>query len=278
MLFGFMTFKVIEQTISENLVFAMFCPKADTWTLLGDIINSIFMFEWDEFDGWGVEGDALTTGVVEHILRYYEVQGDYQMLSTIVCVLTLGRDRRKLSKSRCKGADVGGDCRYQLLPKFDERRYDNYFHRYAALLYGWGVLTVRNEISKRLAFGIPGAGAEIVTQVDTRFSGSNYVKSSKPTIISNPGVAPGVTFTPLCPRCMEPVTDADVCQICKDYAFQCSICCSAVRGLCTWCPLCGHGGHVNHIIPWFRRHEKCPTGCGCVCMLDKPQFANFQNG
>ena len=69
----------------------------------------------DETDGWGGEDDALTTGIVENILRYYEVQGDWQMLATITCVLTFGRDRRHLSRGR------GG--KYQLLPRFDERRY-----------------------------------------------------------------------------------------------------------------------------------------------------------
>ena len=201
--------------------------KADTWTLLAQTIESIFTFEMDETDGWGGDGDALTTGIVEQILGFYEVQGDFQMLSSILCVLTFGRDRRSLSRD--------GEGRYQLLPKFDERRYDNYLHRYAALLYGWGVLTVRAEISKRLAYNTPGAGAETITQLETNIFGDS-------TILPNSGVAPGVTFAPLCGRCMEPVTDVNnICPKCNEYAFQCSICCSAVRGACTWCPLCGHG-------------------------------------
>jgi len=227
--------------------------KADTWTLLAQTIQSIFIFEMDETDGWGGDGDALTNGIVEQILHYYEVQGDFQMLSTIVCVLTFGRDRRSSSSD--------GGRRYQLLPKFDDRRYDNYIHIYAALLYGWGVLTVRSEISKRLAYSTPGAGAETLIQLNKNISGDS-------TLLPNSGVAPGVSFTPLCGSCGEPVTDANnVCHKCKEYAFQCSICCSAVRGACTWCPLCGHGGHAGHMRQWFQRQTVCPTGCGCICML-----------
>lgn len=101
-----------------------------------------------------------------------------QMLSTIVCVLTLGRDRRKGSK--------GVDGRYQLLPKkFDERRYDNYLMQYATLLYGWGILTVRNEISKRLVYGIPGAGAEIVTLVRVPWA-CNICLLFAATLVPNP--------------------------------------------------------------------------------------------
>lgn len=55
--------------------------KADTWLLLAQAIESIMIYETDETDGFGGEGDALTTGVVEHILQFYECNGDYQMLS-----------------------------------------------------------------------------------------------------------------------------------------------------------------------------------------------------
>merc|ERR1712216_758333 len=90
--------------------------KADTWTLLAQTVENIFTFEADETDGFGGDEDALTTGIVEQILQWYEVQGDYQMLTTIVCVLSFGRDRRDITA----GSGSGG--RYQLLPKFYDRR------------------------------------------------------------------------------------------------------------------------------------------------------------
>jgi hypothetical protein len=252
--------------------------KSDTWTLLAQTIESIFTFEIDETDGWGSDVESLTAGIVEQILRYYEVQGDFQMLSTIVCVLSFGRDRRHLS------VDSGERCR--LLPGFDERRYDNYLHRYAALLYGWGFLNVRSELSKRLTYATPGAGTETITWLKTG--------RSKLTPLPNAGEAIGVTFTPVCGMCMEPVSSDDsICRQCNAYPFECSICCNSVCGVCTWCPLCGHGksvstncsfnlilpcfsllatrlpslgGHLDHIMEWFQRQNVCPTGCGCVCM------------
>ncbi|KAL7456072.1 hypothetical protein ACHAWC_008345 [Mediolabrus comicus] len=233
--------------------------KFDTWILLAKTIESLEIFESDPFAGWGGASDALTTGVVTSVLEYYESQADYQMLATIVCVLTFGRDRRKSSKA----IGPGKEDDYQLLPKFDERRYDMYLHHYAALLYGWGCLTVRNEISKRLAYGVPGAGGEIITGVP-----GNEEKGS--SIVANTGVATGVTFTPICQKCMTPVDDTNnVCRKCKDYSFQCSICCMAVRGACTWCPMCSHGGHADHMMAWFEEHQMCPTGCGCLCVERK---------
>ena len=231
--------------------------------MLAQTIESIEIFEKDVFGGWGGADDALTTGIVEQILRYYESQADYQMLATIVCVLTFGRDRRKTSKSFGTKKDD-----YQLLPKFDDRRYDNYLYQYTSMLYGWGILTVRSEVSKRLANGIPGGGAEIVTE-----SQANQEKST--SIIANTGVT-GITFTPMCQKCLTPVDDTNVCRKCKDYAFQCSICCHAVRGACLWCPDCGHGGHAKHMLAWFEKHQMCPSGCGCLCAVGKLRQSDAQ--
>ena len=199
--------------------------KSDIWRLLAQTIASIFTFEMDETDGWGGYGGALTTGIVEQILYYYELERDFQMLATIVCVLSFGRDRR------CLSSEVGGS--YRLLPNFDERRYDNYLRQYSALLYGWGLLTVRSEISKRLAYATPGAGTETIAFLETN--------GGQPMILPNSGVALGVIFTPVCGTCLEPATDNDICRKCGKSPFQCSICCSPVRGACTWCPKCGHG-------------------------------------
>lgn len=238
--------------------------KADTWTLIAQTIESMEIFEADAFDGWGGANDALTTGILETILQYYESQADYQMLATIVCVLTFGRDRRKSLQTKSLGQRED----YQLLPKFDERRYDNYLYQYASLLYVWGILTVRSEVSKRLAFGIPGGGAEILTM-----SQENEEKSA--SIVSNSGVT-GITFTPICQTCLTPVDETNVCRKCKDYAFQCSICCHAVRGACLWCPMCSHGGHAEHMMSWFENHQVCPTGCGCVCVVGKLRQSDAQ--
>ena len=211
--------------------------KADTWMLLAQTVENILTFEADETDGWGGDEDALTTGIVKQILRWYEVQGDYQMLTTIVCVLSFGRDRRDMMAS-------GSSGRYQLLPKFDPRRYDNYIQRYGELLYAWGLLTVRSEISKRLAYGV----SNVAEEEDDSMKGS--------------------FISMVCTRCVEPVSDVNgICSKCKEYAFQCSICCSAVRGAYTWCLSCNHGGHVQCHQAWFKEQNMCPSGCGCECKL-----------
>jgi WD repeat-containing protein mio len=37
----------------------------------------------------------------------------------------------------------------------------------------------------------------------------------------------------------------------------------------TWCVRCKHGGHANHLVGWFAKHDICPvSGCSCSCQFD----------
>ena len=34
----------------------------------------------------------------------------------------------------------------------------------------------------------------------------------------------------------------------------------------TWCQMCRHGGHADHISKWFEEHRECPVySCTCKC-------------
>ena len=39
-----------------------------------------------------------------------------------------------------------------------------------------------------------------------------------------------------------------------------------VNGMAISCISCGHGGHYDHIIEWFKRHDDCPRACGGRCV------------
>lgn len=35
----------------------------------------------------------------------------------------------------------------------------------------------------------------------------------------------------------------------------------------SWCQTCKHGGHIKHLIEWFRYNQKCPyLHCECQCV------------
>ncbi|CAF0800167.1 unnamed protein product [Rotaria sordida] len=47
--------------------------------------------------------------------------------------------------------------------------------------------------------------------------------------------------------------------------FLCSICRIPCRGIFSFCGVCFHGGHIDHIRTWFNTHHECPYGCGHRC-------------
>ena len=56
------------------------------------------------------------------------------------------------------------------------------------------------------------------------------------------------------------------CPRCNVFAVHCVVCSLSVRGLSSFCLVCGHGGHLAHVQEWFEGGEKeCASGCGCYC-------------
>ncbi|CAF3649066.1 unnamed protein product [Adineta steineri] len=47
--------------------------------------------------------------------------------------------------------------------------------------------------------------------------------------------------------------------------FMCTICRIPCRGVFSFCGVCFHGGHIDHIRTWFNTHDECPYGCGHRC-------------
>ncbi|CAI5726403.1 unnamed protein product [Peronospora farinosa] len=114
----------------------------------------------------------------------------------------------------------------------DEARYDIYKESYAALLYRYGAMNLRNEVLKTKSH---------CTQ-DLR------------------GISMGV----ICHSCNAKTIDA-VCTHCRAFALRCSVCQLVVRGQSMFCMTCGHGGHATHVREWFESETMCPTGCSCWC-------------
>ena len=216
--------------------------KANVWSLLAETVGNQVKNESDSFSGWGgSSGGALGRELVLNLLNFYEAVGDVQMLSTMICVLS-GGQRRVGNGER--------DPAY-LLPHDHDAKYDLVMRRYSDILYGWGLLTVRAELIKH-----------IVHQMPT----TDFFEIAPALVDEDGHRAPGIGLYFRCSKCGgEAKPGTNVCSICRDFAFRCSICDHAVRGLFTVCDKCGHGGHVNHMTSWFSNHSVCPTGCGCLC-------------
>lgn len=183
--------------------------KHEVWCLIAQLVDMrLNENSPTRFDGWGrFGGMSFSVSLIENLLRYYESLGDAQMLATIVCVL---RSKRDSGLDACK-----------LIPNSGDEKYDIYIRRYAELLYGWGLLTIRAEVLKHLSH--PPIDSKRVRRLSGAFDED---VTTEPLI--------GFVFS--CPRC-EGETDfgTNYCRSCRDYAFRCSICDNAVRGLFTFC-------------------------------------------
>lgn len=216
--------------------------KANVWNLLAQMAENVLEDEHDSFNGWGgAYGGSLGHDLISSLLQFYESEGDVQMLATMVCVL--GGGQRKKVVEGCS-----------LLPMSHQDRYDSFIRRYADLLYRWRLMSERAELRKHLEQRLPDPSGD-----------DEYA---------------AIDITVWCSRChQEATTDNGVCRQCGSYAFRCSICDMAVRGLFTVCSSCGHGGHTSHLTEWFDKHSVCPTGCGCKCLLVTPmQMGDAKQG
>lgn len=211
--------------------------KEEVWNMLAETVQNQMDDEGKLFNGWGGQcGGALGVELVANFFQFYEAIGDVQMLATMFCVLSGGRDRIKAEQQP------------SLIPNGNV--YDNYIKRYAELLYSWDLLSVRAELNKHLTRNQSGREFRFLS---TEGSSEN-------------GFARTLGVGLFCPRCngdVDPSTNA--CPRCRDWAFRCSICDNAVRGLFTFCDYCHHGGHLQHLVKWFSSNNFCPTGCGCQC-------------
>ena len=243
----------IHQLCLHNAEISKNCDdneKESVWNLLADTVTTQMNADGKMFNGWGGKGGgALGIDMVNNFFLYYEALGDVQMLATMFCVLS-GRYSQYQSTDRPS-----------LLPKCREEVRDTYIIRYAELLYSWGLFNTRAELNKHLQRN---------HQQDDFRSQSTEEGKVEPFDV-------GVTLS--CPKCGNEVDSrTNYCRICRDFAFRCSICDTAVRGLFTFCKICKHGGHLRHMVSWFSKNSFCPTGCGCQCKFSPMIHSNTEVG
>lgn len=230
----------IHQLCLHNAEISKKCnehEKESVWNLLAETVITQMNSEGTMLNGWGGKGGgALGIDMVNNFFLYYESLGDVQMLATMFCVLN-GPYRQHQS---AQGPS--------LLPRSRQEVHDTYIIRYAELLYSWGLLNTRAELNKHLQCK----------------NGQNHFRNPPPEEGKIEPFDVGVTMS--CPKCGDEVDSRNnYCQNCRDFAFRCSICDTAVRGLFTYCKICKHGGHLGHVLSWFSKNSFCPTGCGCQC-------------
>ena len=73
------------------------------------------------------------------------------------------------------------------------------------------------------------------------------------------------------PKCADVFPYVRNCQTCN----ICNICQLKVYGSASYCLLCFHGGHMKHMQQWFKKNDRCPAGCGCLCVKEMSEYNGY---
>jgi RNA polymerase subunit RPABC4/transcription elongation factor Spt4 len=217
--------------------------KTEVWETLALILQNQKQYvttTGSRYDGWKAGRGALGMDLLNSIMRYYEVQGDVQMLATIVCIFRSMRLNGATSRNNTTSF-IGEEI--SLLRPQDDEKYDTFIRRYADQLYAWGLLMIRSEICKHLVRNIPESYDAVasrskttgaVFQRDHHPHGSAHRQNYNGSSCGQPDLRLSIVFK--CPRCRN-TTDVgtNYCRSCQDYAFRCALCESSVRGLFSVC-------------------------------------------
>jgi len=153
--------------------------------------------------------------------------------------LTLTPSARQPSShpsNRLPSTSGAKETQVTLLERSKKELFNYYRTAYADILYKWQFMNARVEVLKFVD--------RIPVQLST------------------------LGFDSVCQWCRRQIQKPlPLCRFCNKFAFSCSICHIAVKGISVFCLTCGHGGHVDHLNSWFKAgNRECPTGCRCRCL------------
>ncbi|GBP62192.1 GATOR complex protein WDR59 [Eumeta japonica] len=228
----------------------------------------------------------LSCPLLQSLITHYAKAADVQMAAMLVCAFSVFKDNNNSSAQSTTSTSSFGDVTlpYSTMPQLSEISADGWtlpvIHRsnsyseadnltsdstlskfeplltcvldegtmhlyhcfkrvYADILHRWQLLYVRTEVLKLIT-----------------------VKYEK-----HPPKHIGPEVATECYYCRAIVRGA-ACPNCQRIALRCVVCAVGVHGLACACAVCGHAGHASHMLNWFTRHDTCPAGCGCKCLIE----------
>lgn len=110
---------------------------------------------------------------------------------------------------------------------------------------------------------------DLLSRLQLSCAANNIIKASDEEYISKLS-RQGVTIHTACSKCGKDMPEQGThpwCSKCRRCAALCVLCHKPVKGLMHWCPVCGHGGHLQCTKMWFETKAlaACPSGCGHHC-------------
>lgn len=173
----------------------------------------------------------------------------------LACVLDLPAESELNSDSKTKFS-VSPFLEFQ-----DPNQLVQFKKYYSDILYRWELLEQETEILK------------FVKSSSTNLPELRMILKKKTFMFFKRVFCSVLEFTITCQYCQQN-RDGNYCKTCRKFTFRCVICNLFVKRSSMFCIKCGHGGHTNHLIPWFQNEPTCPTGCGCNCQSNCSLITN----
>ncbi|TRY58336.1 hypothetical protein DNTS_031779 [Danionella cerebrum] len=238
----------IQETCQKNGASALAVGRRDlakVWALASASTSFELSADLDPDAGTPWAKHPFGRHLLETLLKHYSQMSDVQSLAMLCSVFRVGREaEHPLPWAESSPDDyrysnqIYADPREREKEQHDMNKrtyhFDDFKKCYGEILHRWGMKDKRAEVLKFVS--------------------------------CPPEPHKGIEFGVYCCHCRSQARGTQ-CAVCKRFTFQCAICHVAVRGSSNFCLSCGHGGHTNHMMDWFRWQEVCPTGCGCHCLL-----------
>jgi hypothetical protein len=114
---------------------------------------------------------------------------------------------------------------------------------------------------------------EMLTRLQLFNAASEIIKKSSDQYLMQLS-RQGVIIRSACGKCGKEIGEVTTasglgwCVKCKRCSSLCIFCHQPVLGVIQWCPVCGHGGHVECMKMWFKNSVTCASGCGHQCIMN----------
>ena len=254
----------------ENAVVAEKCKlgrAAQLWNLLAVSFDLLQISRTGKARGTaapGWSGSVMGGPLLHRIFSTLWNRGDTQTLATAVCIIGDSMDAATLLQQEQEQSKYQSIKDASTKPIMGLDDLDRVLVSYADILSHWGMLSTATEVLKHVS-----TTAAIVR---SRGSESAWVNLTYKCMKCNEEVAPGddqkkpISSTVTATTSYSLLNDGSVlCGRCTSFPLTCAVCACSIRGIGTFCIVCGHGGHAKHLSAWFEQHSECPAGCGCRC-------------
>ncbi|XP_063376475.1 GATOR2 complex protein WDR59 [Cydia fagiglandana] len=235
----------------------------------------------EESMGWAQH--PLCCSLLQSLISHYAKSLDVQMAAMLACAFSIFNDTNKWSsQSTISNSSYGnGTSPYSTVNQYSEiadgwtnvrsnscSEAENFYTDSSVSKSERMSACVLDEAAVHQYHCFKRVYADILHRWQLLYKRTEVMKL---VVARQPAARAGPELSPVCAGCGRGARGA-ACAGCRRLALRCAVCARGVRGRAVACAYCGHAGHAPHMLAWFEKHDTCPTGCGCKCLVVSNAF------